>query len=96
MQHLIIFSIALSIWPTQALAYIGPGLGAGSIGVILGFLAAILLALFGIFYYPIKRLIKNRRAKQNDVATEDKDNCKEASNNPENCDTKSTTVDNKN
>lgn len=39
-------------------AYVGPGLGAGVIGVILGVLGSILLALFAIFWYPIKRLFK--------------------------------------
>jgi hypothetical protein len=50
---LIIFAVS-----TPAYAYIGPGLGAGTVGVILGVLGSILLALFAIFWYPIKRLFK--------------------------------------
>ena len=42
-------------------AYIGPGLGAGTIGVILGVLGSILLAVFAIFWYPIKRLFKGKK-----------------------------------
>ena len=38
-----------------ACAYLGPGLGAGTLGVIVGLLGSILLALFAIFWYPIKR-----------------------------------------
>ncbi len=42
--------------PMQAFAYVGPGLGAGTIGVILGLLGSVLLALFAFFWYPIKRV----------------------------------------
>ena len=45
-------------------AYIGPGMGGGAIAAIIGFFAAILLGLWGILYYPIKRLIKNRKDKK--------------------------------
>lgn len=44
-----------------AAAYIGPGLGAGAIGMILGVLASIGLAIFAIFWYPIKRLLKGKK-----------------------------------
>ena len=43
------------------MAYIGPGLGAGTIGVILGVLGSIVLALFAIFWYPIKRLMRKNK-----------------------------------
>jgi len=39
------------------LAYIGPGLGGGVIAVILGFIASVFLAIFAIFWYPIKRML---------------------------------------
>ena len=42
-------------------AYIGPGMGGGVVAGILGVIGAILLALFGVLYYPIKRLIKNKK-----------------------------------
>ena len=45
-------------------AYLGPGMGAGLITSILGFVGAILLALFGVLYYPIKRALKNRKDKK--------------------------------
>jgi hypothetical protein len=44
-----------------AYAYIGPGMGGGVFAAVLGVLGAILLALFGIIYYPIKRMLKNRK-----------------------------------
>ena len=47
--------------PTPAYAYIGPGLGAGTIAVVLGVLGSILAAILGVVYYPIKRRIKARK-----------------------------------
>ena len=44
--------------------YIGPGMGGGAIAAIIGFFAAILLGLWGILYYPIKRALKNRKNKK--------------------------------
>ncbi|MDH3588068.1 MAG: hypothetical protein OEQ74_01560 [Gammaproteobacteria bacterium] len=44
-----------------AYAYIGPGLGAGTIGVILGIFASVILAIFAIVWYPAKRLLKKLR-----------------------------------
>ncbi len=45
-------------------AYVGPGMGGGAIAAIIGFFAAILLGLWGILYYPIKRALKNRKDKK--------------------------------
>lgn len=38
-----------------AIAYVGPGLGLGAIGAIIGVVFSVLLAIFAIFWYPIKR-----------------------------------------
>ena len=43
---------------TAAEAYIGPGLGAGTIAVVFGILSSIVLAFVGILWYPIKRLLR--------------------------------------
>lgn len=45
-----------------AQAYIGPGAGAGAIAVVLGVLGAIAMAFFAILWYPIKRMMKKRKA----------------------------------
>ena len=58
---LILFLFLLSL-PTYA--YIGPGMGGGAIAAVIGFFAAILLGLWGILYYPIKRALKNRKNKK--------------------------------
>jgi len=47
--------------PDQADAYVGPGLGAGTIGVILGIIGSLFIALFAIIWYPLKRLFKKKK-----------------------------------
>ena len=51
----------ISTFSNFAFAYIGPGLGAGTVGVILGVIGSIFLALFAIFWYPLKRFFKKFR-----------------------------------
>lgn len=46
----------------EAQAYVGPGIGAGTLGVVLGLLASIFIAVFAIFWYPVKRML-NRKTK---------------------------------
>jgi len=63
MKTFLLIGLALASLPAQA--YIGPGMGAGAIASALGVLGAILLAIFGVLYYPIKRILKKRKnAKQ--------------------------------
>lgn len=45
-----------------AFAYSGPGLGLGIIGAIIGLLGTIFLAIVGLFWYPIKRMLKKNKA----------------------------------
>lgn len=40
-----------------AVAYVGPGLGLGAIGAILGVGLSVLLAIFAVAWYPVKRLL---------------------------------------
>jgi hypothetical protein len=56
--HLIIILFLIN---TPVFAYLGPGMGGGIIAAVLGVVGAILLAIFGILYYPIKRMLKNRK-----------------------------------
>lgn len=59
-----ILFLSLFLISLPSYAYIGPGMGGGVIMAIIGFFAAIFLALWGILYYPIKRALKNRKDKQ--------------------------------
>lgn len=51
-----------------ALAYTGPGLGAATIAMVVGFFTSIFLALFAVIWYPLKRLLRNRKKLQRDSA----------------------------
>ena len=59
-----ILFLSLFLISMPSYAYIGPGMGGGVITAIIGFFAAILLGLWGILYYPIKRALKNRKDKK--------------------------------
>lgn len=54
-------AIGLLLVATAAEAYVGPGLGLGVLGAILGGLAAVLLAILGVVWYPLKRLLRKRK-----------------------------------
>ena len=61
-KSILFLSVFLISLPSYA--YIGPGMGGGVIAAIVGFFAAILLGLWGILYYPIKRVLKKRKDKK--------------------------------
>ncbi len=44
--------------------YIGPGLDGGAITAVLGILSSIILALFAIIWYPIKKIIQKFKSKK--------------------------------
>ena len=69
MNKLVLFLMGLCLFlvPLSSHAYIGPGMGGGVIAITLGFIGANFLALFGILYYPIKRVITKRRNKNKDL-----------------------------
>jgi len=46
----------------DAMAYVGPGLGLGIIGAIISGVLAVLLAIVGLIWYPLKRLMKRKRS----------------------------------
>ena len=59
---------------SAAHAYVGPGLGLGTLVVILGVIGSALLAIFGVVWYPIKRMLKKRKAdRSQDERREDND-----------------------
>jgi hypothetical protein len=78
-----LFAVFALFHTSAVWAYLGPGLGAGTLGVIVGLLGSIALALFAIFWYPIKRrltrwgLIGKREAvdqEDDEVAQEEQEN----------------------
>jgi membrane-bound ClpP family serine protease len=57
------FGVALVLVGT-ALAtsgYIGPGAGVGAILVLIAVVLGVLLLLAGLFWYPLKRMVRSRR-----------------------------------
>lgn len=57
-------SLVALFWSNAALAYIGPGAGAGSLAVIIGIFASIGLAIVALVWYPLKRILKHRKTKE--------------------------------
>ena len=54
----------LLLAPQSAEAYIGPGAGLTVIGTVVALIGAILLAIVGFVWYPIKRLRATRRKRK--------------------------------
>ncbi|MBT9312655.1 hypothetical protein [Leptothoe kymatousa] len=67
-----LFSIFLTVVASPpAMAYVGPGAGLVSIAAFIAFAVAIVAALFGFLWFPIKRLL----SKQNTVASTEEPLC---------------------
>lgn len=54
-----------------AFAYVGPGIGFGLVGAILGVVLAIALMLFGLVYYPAKNIYKKLIKKEKKQKADD-------------------------
>ena len=69
-------SIFCAAWlaPAAAHAYIGPGAGISAIGSLLVLIAVVLLSIVGFVWYPVKRLMKNRRTARGKTAAKDGEN----------------------
>ena len=64
-----IYLLLFMLLPVTAEAYIGPGLGTGVTGVVLGILVSLVLVLVAIVWYPLKRLFKLVFNKEKSSAT---------------------------
>ncbi len=54
----VLLTFIVVLTPVCGIAYIGPGLATGTLGVILGILGSICIAVFALLWYPFKRLLK--------------------------------------
>jgi hypothetical protein len=54
------FALGLTLSDT-AFAYIGPGAGLSAIGTVIALIGAILLAIVGFVWYPVKRMLQKRK-----------------------------------
>ena len=46
---------------TPSFAYLGPGIGGGILAATLGVIIAILAAIFGLIWFPLKRILKKKK-----------------------------------
>ena len=60
MKFVLVLLFAVLFYSSSAEAYVGPGMGVGALGVIVGIVVSVLMAIVGIFWYPIKRLFKKK------------------------------------
>jgi nicotinamide riboside transporter PnuC len=59
----VILSLILLCLSVPAIAYVGPGAGISVLGSLLGILATIFVAIGAILFWPIRKLIKRRKAR---------------------------------
>ena len=61
MPPLILALFVALAWASPAYAYVGPGMGLAVVGAIIGGIATVILAFFGLLWYPIKKRLKRSR-----------------------------------
>jgi hypothetical protein len=59
---LLIAALAILLVAAPAHAYIGPGAGITLIGSFIGLLVAVLAAIGAVLFWPVRRMIKRRKA----------------------------------
>ena len=64
MYKLILTILFFLFITTSSHAYLGPGVGGGVIVATIGVIVAIFAALFGLIWFPVKRLLKKRKDKK--------------------------------
>lgn len=64
MHKLILITLLFFFINTSSYAYLGPGVGGGVIAATVGIIVAIFAALFGLIWFPIKRLLKKRKERK--------------------------------
>jgi len=60
-------ALALAFISSPAAAYIGPGLGLGAIGAVLGAIAAVFMVILGLIWYPFKIMLRKMRGGNTDA-----------------------------
>lgn len=61
--------VGLNLIAVPLLAYLGPGGALSAIGSFLALLAAVVLALVGFVWLPLKRMLRAMRDKREDAGT---------------------------
>jgi membrane protein implicated in regulation of membrane protease activity len=55
---------AIALWPGIALAYVGPGAGISMLGALWGLLLGIFTAIGVVLFWPIRSMLRKRKAKR--------------------------------
>jgi len=66
-----LLTAALALSATPALAYVGPGLGLGAIGVVVGLILSIVLAIFAFVWMPIKRALGRNKVTEEEATADE-------------------------
>ena len=61
----VVLSLFISLAAAPAMAYVGPGPGLSMLGSFFTLLAGIVFAFFMVLFYPVRLLIKKRKARKN-------------------------------
>ena len=56
--------LGLAVGPDPAMAYIGPGVVISMLGALWAVIATVFVALVGIFLWPLRAMLKRRKAEQ--------------------------------
>jgi len=68
LNRIIFINFFILLIPSSSYAYLGPGLGGGVIAATLGIIFAIIAFIFGILWFPLKRLInKSKKNKEKKI-----------------------------
>lgn len=60
-----LLAVLISIcFTSNAYAYMGPGGGISAIGSLIALVSAVLLAIVGFIWYPVKRFLRSRKSKE--------------------------------
>ena len=65
LRNIFIVILILNFFTSSVNAYIGPGVGGGAIIAILGVVVATIAGIFGLIWFPVKRLLKKRKEIKN-------------------------------
>ena len=64
----LLLTAGLLLASAEAQAYIGPGAGLSAVGAVIAVAAAMILAVVGFVWYPVKRLMRRRSAAKSGTA----------------------------
>ncbi|MEM6519697.1 MAG: hypothetical protein AAF892_12430 [Cyanobacteria bacterium P01_D01_bin.71] len=62
----VISCLLIILLQMPAMAYVGPGAGIAAIGALIAIVIAVVAAIFGFAWYPIKRRLRKSKQSQND------------------------------